>query len=366
MTHFYESTLIDTIDGLQCKSYGNEHPKDFIIVKPKYIPANILKGQGLQYRFLFKKAMIRFNLFGNPKTVLNYFNQFKKKLPNYIYKSPLHNNWFFVVPKNRIKEVHNGRQGVVELLKIPMHDYDDYLLLVRQLIDLIMKSGVSSKNLGLTHSTLLGNYTYGKSDIDIIIYGKANGWKVLNFLKTAKHEKLRWRTEREWLKYYETHRTAETSHFTPRQYAKQMARKRYEGLFGGTIFTLYTVEEPDETWFKWGEEKYKPLGLATVQGEVTDNSNSHVKPGFYEMKNGRIINMKNMKKLIDPKIPIKRVVSYSLNFLHQVLIGETIQACGMLELVINKRKGKYYRLVVGYFDAYFNERREKEYIKAEI
>jgi len=359
MAHFYESTLIDTVDGFQCKSYASEHPPGFVIVKPKYIPSNAIKGEGLKYRFLFEKCLVRFNLFARKDKLLGYLEQFRKKFPDYIYECPIHKNWFFVVPRDKIKKVHDGRQGLQEFMKVPKKDLDEYLTLVRELVEFLCESGVKVEDLGITHSTLLGNYTPGKSDIDIIIYGKENGWKILNFLKDAKHDKLHWKTDEEWAEYYKEHKTSESSHFTEEEYVKHMRRKRYEGMFGGTVFTLFTTEEPEETWFKWGEETYEPKGLATVKGKVVDHYNSHVRPGFYEIEDGTV----DGKEL---DYPVKRIVTYSIPFVQQAVTGEGVKACGLLELVTPKKGEKYYRVVVGYFDAYTNERREKEFIKAEL
>jgi predicted nucleotidyltransferase len=363
--HFYESVLIDTVDGFQCKSYSNEHPEGYVIVKPKYIPKGILEGEGLKYRFLFEKCLVRFNLFAKKDILKKYVDQFKKKFPDYIYNCKDTKNWYFVVPKSRIKTVHDSRAGLKELLKVPVKDLDSYLVLVRDLVDFLAKSGVKAEDLGITHSTLMGNYTPGKSDIDIIIYGKGNGWKILDYLKTAKHEKLHWKTDNEWAEYYKEHQTSESKHFTEEEYVGHMRRKRYEGMFGGTVFTLFTVEEPNERWFKWGEDKIEPIGTVTVKGKVTDHYNSHVRPGFYEISYGKVIE-NHSKSKIDPKIDISKIVTYSIPFVQQALKGEEITACGLLELVTPMKGKKYYRIVVGYFDAYLNERREMEFIKARI
>jgi len=363
MAHFYESVLVDTIDGFQCKTYSNQHPEGFLIVKPKYIPREALEGDGLKYRFLFEKCLVRFNLFAKKEKIQDAVRQFKKKFPDYIYDCPISKNWYFVVPKNKIKEIHDPRNGLQELLKVPRKDLDEYLTLVVELIDFLTKSGISSKDLGITHSTLLGNYTPGKSDIDIIIYGKRNGWKILDYLKTAEHDKLHWKTDKEWAEYYKDHQTSESSHFTEQEYVKHMRRKRYEGMFGGNVFTMFTVEEPAESWFNWGDEIYEPLGTATISGIVTDHYNSLVRPGYYEIKDSKIME-KEGKKDIDAKIPIKKIVTFSIPFVQQALKGEKITACGLLELVAPKKGKKYYRIVVGYFDAYVSDRREKEYIKS--
>ncbi|MBS3128336.1 hypothetical protein J4410_04280 [Candidatus Woesearchaeota archaeon] len=363
MAYFPESTLIDTIDGLQCKSYAHEHPEGYIIVKPKYVPKDILQGEGLKYRFLFEKCLVRFNFFAKKEILKQYVAQFRKKLPEYIYESPSHGTWFFVVPKHKIKTIHDGKKGLQELLKVPEKDLDSYLTLVRELVSFLTKSGVSTKHLGITHSTLLGNYTPGTSDIDILIYGKKNGWKILCYLQTAKHALLKWKTEEEWKTYYQEHKTSESSHFTEQEYVRHMIRKRYEGFFGGTVFTLFIIEEPEETWIPWEEETYERIGLVTIEGRVTHHENSHVRPGGYEIKDAKILE-KEKQITIDPSLSITRVVSYSLPFLHQARTGETITACGLLEKVTSKKRKPYYRVVLGYVDAYLSERREKEYLKS--
>ncbi len=185
----------------------------------------------------------------------------------------------------------------------------------------------------------------------------------MKYLETAQHEKLKWKTDEEWAQYYQDHKTSESSHFTEEEYVKHMGRKRYEGMFGGTVFTLFTVENPEETWFKWGEESYEPLGLATVKGKIIDHYNSHVRPGYYEIENSEFL---EIPEGVDKGIPIKRIVTYSIPFIQQGLTGEDMTACGLLELVTPKDGEKYYRVVVGYFDAYVSDRREKEFIKSEI
>ena len=367
MAYFPESTLIDTVDGFQCKSYACEHPPGYIIVKPKYIPADALTGEGLKYRFLFEQSLIRFNLFAKKEVLTQYLEQFRKKYPSYIYDCPLHKNWFFVVPVDKIKQVHDPKKGLQELLKVPKKDLDPYLTLVQELVDLLSKSGVDAGNMGITHSTLLGNYTFGKSDIDITVYGNENGWKIMEYLKNAAHPLLRWKSEKEWREYYQEHKTSESAHFTENEYAYHMNRKRYEGTFGETVFTIFISEFEEETWFKWGEESYEPIGVATVKGKVVDHTHSHVRPGYYEITDGEIMELEGThQKNILKDVSIKRVVTYSIPFIQQALAGEMLKACGLLELVTPKKGEKYYRIVVGYFDAYVSDRREKEYIKVEV
>jgi len=180
-------------------------------------------------------------------------------------------------------------------------------------------------------------------------------------LKNARHPLLRWKTDAEWAEYYKEHKTSESAHFTEDEYVKHMQRKKYEGIFGGTVFTLFTVEEPNETWFKWNDSTYEPAGLATIKAVVTNHYNSHVRAGCYDVKNAEFVKTVDKMPQIDRSIQVKRVVTYSVPFVQQALKGETITACGLLELVRPRQGEKYYRIVAGYFDAYLSDRREKEF-----
>ena len=56
MVYFPESTVITTQDGIQFKSFSNEHPEGYIIAKPKYIPIYYVFSDKLQ--FLTSKSFL--------------------------------------------------------------------------------------------------------------------------------------------------------------------------------------------------------------------------------------------------------------------------------------------------------------------
>jgi len=352
MEHLYESVLIDTVDGFQCKVFSNNHPEGKIIVKPKYIPEDKANFTGLKKRFFNQKAVYRFHLFSKKEIVKNNLEEFKKIFPDYFYEDPNHQNWFLVVPKEKVKKIYDCKKGLKELLKIPEEDLDDYLKSVVGLINLLLKSGISIDNLGINHSTLIGNYTPGKSDIDIVVYGKDNGWKVIHFLEKAKHPSLKWKTEEDWRRYYKDRIVSKN--FSEEEYIKNMVQKKDDGFFNNHVFSIFCVEEPEECWYSW-KDIHTPLGIVKVKGIVKEDYNSIVRPGFYELENSKVIEGKD--------VPIKRVVTWSRPFSLQAKKGEEIEAVGLLEEVTSEKRDKFYQVVIGYFDTYVNDRGEKEYIK---
>jgi predicted nucleotidyltransferase len=342
MNHLYEGGLIDTKDGIQFKVYANSHPDGVYLTRPKYVPQNKIKAGIFHSRFLFEKAMARYNPFAKKDGVAKYLKAFRKHYPEYIYRSPLHKREFFGVPEKMIERIHDPKTGLQELLRIPDNDLDKYLYLVKELVLFLKKSGVSDKVMGITNSTLLGNYTFGKSDIDIMVFGKRNGWRIYKFLETHKHPLMRWKTKKEWQDYYRDHKIE--GGFTENDFIFHNSRKRNEGMFGEHVFTIFCAEEKNELWSPWGKERYEPAGRAVIHATVADDYNSIVRPGGYGLKKAVIVKSEGTLT----NLPVKEIMTYSLPLLHQTRVGERIEAAGLLEKVFIGKRASHYRLVSGY------------------
>ncbi|MBT4935461.1 hypothetical protein HOL21_03355 [Candidatus Woesearchaeota archaeon] len=356
MVHFYESSIITTKDGLQCQVYGNEHPFNSILVKPKYIPTDKVESDGLQYRFISGKKMNRLNMWSDKEKLRQYLTNFKIKYPQYVLNSPVHTDdrLFFSVPIDNIERIYYPRKGFSELISMPEGSLDDYLKLVHKFATFLLQSGLRVKDLGITYSTLMGHYNPTISDINIVVYGKENFWKLMKYLETAQHELLRWKTKDEWISFHKRRNRYNT--FSEDDFYYLMNRKKSEGFFNERLFVIFAAEKEEETWFQWGEETYTSLGNVTVEGTVTDNFSSVVRPGCYDIKDVSVVS---------GSVPgdITKVAFYSRDYCMMAYPGEKIQTCGVLERVDCKDGSVYYRIVVGYFDAYMDDRREKEYIK---
>ncbi len=348
--HFYESSIITTKDGLHCQVYGNEHSTKSILVKPKYIPMEKLGCSSLQCRFISGKRMNRLNMWTDKEELKRYISEFGKSYPNYVFHSDMHkgDRLFFSIPVDNIERIYFPRRGFSELMSMPENSLDEHLKLVYEFGKFLLKSGFRVKDFGITYSTLMGHYMSNISDINIVVYGKENYWKLMSYLEENEHEKLRWKTKEEWLDFY--NRRNRFAIFDKGEFVKLMSRKKSEGFFGDSLFVIFAAEKEEETWFKWGEESYEEKGFVTVRGEVTDNFSSVVRPGCYEVKNCNVEG-------------VKKIVFYSRDYCMLAFPGEKIEAAGILEEVTPKSGEKYYRVVVGYFDSYISDRREKEYIK---
>ncbi|MFH1325774.1 MAG: hypothetical protein ABIH49_03335 [archaeon] len=352
---YYEASLIDSIDDFQFKVYSSTHPKGFVIAKPKYIPSKKLNLVGLKKRFLFGKSVYRFNLFNNKEIVDKNLSEIKQKAPYYIYECKKHKNWFLGVPEEKMKKFYDTKEGLKELLDVPVEDLDMYLKATRKMIDILAEAGISIENLGISHSTLLGNYTPGKSDIDILIFGMKNGWKAIKHLEKIQNPSLTWKSEEDWAKYYKDRVVSKV--YSEKEYVANMVRKKDDGFIDGNVFSLFCIEDENESWYDW-EAEHEPIGTVKIRGKIKNSYYSIVRPGFYELENSIILEGYD-------DVPIKKIVTWARPFSLQAKDGEDIEACGLLEKVKSK-EGEFYQIVVGYFDTYTNDRGEKEYLKARV
>ena len=336
--------------------YGNEHPTGAILVKPKYIPTEKIESDSLQCRFISGRKMNRLNLWADKEELIKYIEGFKKNYPEYIFKSNMHkgDRLFFAVPIDKIERIYSPKKGLKELMDIPREKLDSHLKSTYDLVTFFLESGLKLEDLGLTYSSLVGHYKLDLSDINIIVHGKSNYWKLMDFLETNKHALLKWKTKEDWLDFRKKRNRYNV--FTEEEFLKTMSRKKSEGFFNGSLFVVFCAENENETWFKWGDEEYIEKGSVMIEAVVKDNFNSVVRPGYYEVENSKIIEGYE-------EVPIKKIVFYSRDYAMANFPGERIRAKGILEEVKPVGKDSYYRVVVGYFDSYINSRREEEYIK---
>ena len=357
--HFYESSIITTKDGLHCKVYGNQHPDGRILIKPKYIPTDRISSDSLPYRFISGRKMNRLNLWIDQDKLKQYIDDFTKAYPDYVFRSPLYDKspLFFVVPKEKIERAYSPAEGLYDLMSIPEKDLDVHLKTVVGLVKFLLQSSLELTDLGITYSTLMGHYSPYRSDINIVVYGKDKFWKLMGFMEKNNHPDLRWKTYEEWEAFYKK-RNRHIVH-KKENYIENMHRKRSEGFFRNTLFVIFAVEKEDEAWFKWGKEKYKRIGIAKFRGIVKDNKSSVVRPGCYIISDSKFIGGDEICK----NLQISRVVFYSRDYCMLAYPDEEIEASGVVEEVTQEDGKKYYRVVIGYFGSYLNQRRDNEYIK---
>jgi predicted nucleotidyltransferase len=182
-----------------------------------------------------------------------------------------------------------------------------------------LKTGVSLDKMGVTGS-LLSGLQIESSDIDFIVYG-SSWFTARDILAQAKEKKdpITEISEEMWHEIYNKRRPE----LSFDEFLVHECRKGNRGMVDGTYFDLLYVRD-------WEDiapcERGVDIGPATVEATVTNADFSFDSPAIY--------------KIDHPEISY--VLSYTHTYAGQALVGEMIEAHGMVEAL-----GDIKRLVVG-------------------
>ena len=182
-----------------------------------------------------------------------------------------------------------------------------------------LKRGVKQDKMGVTGSLLAGlqNET---SDIDFIVYG-SSWFTARDILARAKEKKdpITEISEEMWHEIYNKRRPE----LSFDEFLVHERRKGNRGMVDGTYFDLLYVRD-------WGDitpcQRGVDIAAATIEAAVTNADFSFDSPAIY--------------KIDHPEI--NYVLSYTHTYAGQALVGEMIEARGMVEAL-----GDIKRLVVG-------------------
>lgn len=226
----------------------------------------------------------------------------KKERPEWV--SDVH-----VVPWDSVKQILAPNERLPSLVKKNSK--------VRAIVNTL--KAIPLDKMGVTGSLLAG-LENESSDIDFIVYG-SSWFKARDIIARAKMEKnpITEISDEMWHEIYRK-RKPELSFD---EFLRHELRKGNRGMVGGTYFDLLYVRD-------WGDIapclRGRDIGYETIEATVTNADFSFDSPAIY--------------KIDHPKIDY--VLSYTHTYAGQALVGERIEARGMVELVGNMK-----RLVVG-------------------
>ena len=215
-----------------------------------------------------------------------------------------------VVPWDHVKKILSPNARLPFLIKNNQK--------VRKIVDTLKKS-VALDKMGVTGSLLAGLQN-DSSDIDFIVYGSS--WFIArDIIAKAKKEKdpITEISDRMWHEIYNK-RKPELSF---EEFLVHETRKGNRGMVDGTYFDLLYVRDwEDIVPFTRGID----TGTATIEAKVANADFSFDSPAIYKIEHPEI----------------SYVLSYTHTYAGQALVGEVIEALGMVEV-----QGDMKRLVVG-------------------
>ncbi|MCZ7358098.1 MAG: nucleotidyltransferase domain-containing protein [Candidatus Methanoperedens sp.] len=216
-----------------------------------------------------------------------------------------------IVPWDCVKQVLAPEKKLPILLK------DNKKL--RDIVNTLLKGDVPLEKMGVTGSLLAGLQNEF-SDIDFIVYGKS-WFQARDIIAEAKKEcsTVKEISDEMWHDIYRK-RKPELSFD---EFLWHEVRKGNRGMVDGTYFDLLYVRDwEDITRCLRG----KDIGMETIRAKVTNADFAFDSPAIFEIDH--------------PEISC--VLSYTHTYAGQALVGERIEARGMVEVV-----GNIKRLVVG-------------------
>ncbi len=315
-----EGDFVETIEKLIFDVKGLVHPLDRVIAYIRYIPDE--NGdrvrEGTRYRKIY---------------LLREREKFlREKYPRYLYKDPVFNTFLQAVPVRYICRIYKPSERLREMLESSQLDEVEKSALKLALL-IKEKAGLALDDIGVTGSILVRLHKED-SDIDLVVVGEREGRRVYEAMEELFNENSvqRYSMEELWRLY--EFRSMDTL-MSFEDFVKIEKRKILQGLFENRDFYIRLVKKPEEYGEKYGDRIYTPLKKARIKARVLNAEDSIFTPCRYVVD------------VLEGDSRIEEIVSYRGRFCEVAREGEVIEARGRLEKVIDKKRGIYYRLLLG-------------------
>ncbi|MEM3506174.1 MAG: hypothetical protein QW589_04895 [Candidatus Bathyarchaeia archaeon] len=322
---FREGDFIETKEHLIFDVKGFIHPPKKVIAFLRYIPDK--NGDRKRGNLTFKKIYS-----------LNEKNELLKKLwPNYLSFDKVFGKVLPLIPFSNILCYYDPIIKLKELKdKIEKDSLEQSALGFAEM--LIDDTGIPSRFFGISGSLLVSLHKID-SDIDLIVYGEKNSFKVYDSLKAlfSSNKALKHYDEFDIKNLYKTRGMEKSMDFNVFLYHER--RKFLEGKFKGKDFFIRCVKDWNEIKESYGKCLYREVGNVVLKAKVEHSSEAIFTPSRYKIKDVRIL--KGDKE----KIPIE-IISFRGRFCEQAFENEKIMARGKLEKVLIKNE-EFFRLVIG-------------------
>jgi predicted nucleotidyltransferase len=324
VVRFREGDFVESKEGLIFDVKGVLHPPERVIAFVRYIPSRDgdRERRGMVYRKIYAlSARYEFLATHYPQYLVQ-----DEVLGACVNAVPLHDLVHHYLPQDKTRQLlRNNRINGVE------RDAVDFITLLRE------ASSVAVENMGVSGSILVGLHTT-QSDIDVIIYGRVNGFVLRNTMKQLLRDGEDVKAYgRDFLRRRYEIRQRATPVSVP-DYVFHESRKSFQGTFKGRDFFLRYVKDWHEVAERYGDAIYRTMGYTTITGRVLDDAESLFTPCTYSLE--------DVEVLAGTAAPVTEVASFRGRFCEQAVRGEWIVAQGKLERV--SWKGQiHHRLLLG-------------------
>ncbi|MEM1991816.1 MAG: hypothetical protein QXL13_04195 [Nitrososphaerota archaeon] len=330
MRMFRDKDYVETQEEWFFCIVGEEHPHDRVIAYLKYLP-----GDGVWSRWgkSFKRTICTYSM----QELLDTINFLKKNKPEHVFYDETIDAEMSCVPFNKISKLYRCDERLHDMME--SDNLDELESKTKELVELITAvSGVEIKNMGITGSILLKMH-HQRSDIDLVVYGKNNFWKVLHNLHSIDGVKpLDGFRLNDWI------RRTSMKYPIPVSKISRLARLlRNKCIYKGTPFSIHGVRLDEEVTRSYGEVVYRRLGLAKIRAVISDASESCFTPAIYKLS--------DVEAEQEYAKDVEILACFDGTFTAMFKEGTRIEAFGKVECVTNLRSRRHFKwLLIGTFE----------------
>ncbi len=313
---------LETHDSWLFCVVGDIHPPDGYLAFLKYVPG---EGPWRRGGRSFRRVVETYSTREFAETL----RMLKQVKPRYVRIDPHINAEMSIVPRDEVRRYYRCGEAVERVLSKADRDKleDKARSLILEVMDI---AGVDAGDLGLTGSLLLGIH-HGSSDIDLIVYGGREFWRVWRALNEAGYMGVEGgeTLERILSRYPITRGDA----------SRLVERMRNKGVYRGVRFSIHGVRKPHEVGERYCERSYKAVGVGKGVLRIHNHLESCFTPAIYGVDgdvscDGRLYH-------------VEKLVCYDLTFATLFRRGDRVEALGKLEEVRERSGKRYHILLVG-------------------
>lgn len=337
MRKFRDKDYVETYEEWFFCIVSESHPNDRVIAYLKYLPGD---GAWSRQGKSFRRTICTYSM----QELVNTIDFLKKNKPEYVFYDKTIDAEISCVPFDRISKHYRCDERLYEIME--SDDLDELERKTKELVESITAvSGVDVKNVGITGSILLKIH-HRRSDMDLIIYGKNNFWKVLDNLYSIddiKHlDEFRLN---EWIR-----RASMKYPLSMNELSKLARLLRNKYVYKGTPFSIHGVRLDNEVARGYGEVIYRKLGLAKIRAVISDASESCFTPAIYRLS--------DVETEQEYAKDVEILACFDGTFTAMFEEGTCIEAFGKVEHVTDLRSGCRFKwLLIGTFEGM-----NKEYV----
>ena len=344
MRSFLDRDFLKTVEGFLFCVVGGTHPRNRVISYLKYVPSR--EGRWGRRGESYSRTMPNYTI---PSLAAN-IRMLTQQYPQYIFHSRTLNVTMSAVPKRFVAEHYAPEKQLQRLFTA--EEVDPLQETALQLASyLSQETSIPIDRFGITGSILTNIHQPTFSDLDLVVYGRDEGWKLKRFLQrefeASDSVLTRHRGEavakllEKWLNKYP---------LTLNEAAEVFRRRWNYGFFKKTPFSIHVVKTRGEVREVYGDKRYTSLTLVEGKARITEVDNSLVLPCTYGV---------DFFEVLKGGVTVENIISYDGFYGGIFGCGDVVKVRGKLEKVHDLRRRRvYHRIVVGSLEA-----RGEDYIK---